>query len=271
MDMAVKRKILVTGGAGLIGSRLVRTLVKQRCKVKVLDTRYGELEAEKDNPNLEFLGIGSDELHGGIADRRMAEESVGDVDVVYHLAVNWDGASWKHALPIPDLFDVNIRGAINLLDGAKSGDVKHFIFASSAAVYGETERTISLRHHAREEQVDEEAVCSPELWDGDPGPAYAILKLTTEKLCLMYHYQYDLPVTVFRLEYVIVGEKELEDHANIHVDDVVNAFILAAMNRKTYGQVYNLAYSSPYMSSEKLQRTLGWHPTATRAFLGRAN
>ena len=156
----MKRKILVTGGAGLVGSRLVRTLVKQGSKVIVLDTRYGELDAEKDNSNLEFLGIDSDELHGGIADTGIAEESVRDVDVVYHLAVNWDGASWKHSLPIPDLFDVNIRGAINLLKAAKSADVKHFIFASSAAVYGETERTITMTHHARDDHVEELAVCS---------------------------------------------------------------------------------------------------------------
>lgn len=166
-------------------------------------------------------------------------------------------------------FDANIRGTLNLLEAAKSHDVKHFIFSGSAAVYGQTERTITLKHHARKEQVDEEAVCRPELWDGDPGPAYAILKLTTEKLCLMYQYQYDLPVTVFRLEYVFAGEKELEDHANIHVDDVVNAFILAAMNKKTYGQIYNVAYPTPYISSKKLQRTLDWQPNTTRAFLVR--
>jgi UDP-glucose 4-epimerase len=268
--MEIKGKVLVTGGAGLIGSRLVCALLKQGRKVRVLDTRYGELGGEKADTNLEFIGIGGDSLRGGIADKRMVDEWVRDVEVVYHLAINWDGASWRHTLPLADLFDANIRGTLNLLEAARSRDLKHFIFSSSAAVYGETERTITLKHGARKERVDEESACRPELWDGDPGPAYAILKLTTEKLCLMYYHRYGLPVTVFRVEYVFVGEKELGDHANIHVDDVVSAFILAAMNKKTYGQIFNLANPTPYISTKKLQRTLGWQPNATRAFLGSA-
>lgn len=260
-------RILVTGGAGLIGSRLVRALLKQRCKVRVLDTSYGELDGEKAHINLEFIGIGSDGLHGGMADKRIVEESIRDVKVVYHLAINWNGASWKHTLPPADLFDANIRGTFNLLEAAKSNDVKHFIFSSSAAAYGQTERTITLRHDGREERVDEESTCRPELWDGDPGPAYAILKLTTEKLCLMYFHQHGLPVTVFRLEYVFTSEGELADYANIHVDDVVSALTLAALNKKTYGQVFNLAYPTSHISTRKLQRTLDWRPNATRAYL----
>lgn len=265
--MKIKGKVLVTGGAGLVGSRLVRALVRQGCKVRVLDTRYGELGDETVGTNLEFIGIGGDSLRGGIADKRVVEESVQGVDVVFHLAINWDGASWTHELPLASLFDVNVRGTLNLLETAKAHGTKHFIFSSSAAVYGQTERTIALKHGAREERVDEESACRPELWDGDPGPAYAILKMTTEKLCLMYYHHYDLPVTVFRVEYVFVGEKELGDHANIHVDDVVSALTLAALNKKTYGQVFNLAYPTSYISTMKLQRTLNWKPNATINFL----
>lgn len=264
--MAVKGKVLVTGGAGLIGSRLVRALLKQQRKVRVLDTRYGELDDEKTNPNLEFMGTDGSDLHGGMTNKRLVEESVRGIDVIYHLAINWDGASWKHTLPLANLFNTNIRGTLNLLEAARSCGAKHFIFSSSAAVYGETERTITLEHRAVERQVDELTVCKPELWDGDPGPAYAILKLTAEKLCLMYHHHHGLPVTVFRIEYVFVGEKELRDHANIHVDDVVRAFMLAAMNRKAYGQVFNVAYPTPYISVKKIRRVLGWRPQRTKAF-----
>jgi len=265
--MKIKGKVLVTGGGGLIGSRLVCALMKQGCKVRVLDTRYGELEDEKSDTNLCFIGIGGDSMHGGIADKGVVKESIKGIDVVFHLAINWDGASWRHKLPLAYLFDVNVQGTLNLLEAAKSFGVKHFIFSSSAAVYGETERTITLKHKARKERVDEESTCRPELWDGDPGPAYAIMKLTCEKLCLMYYHSYGLPVTAFRVEYVFVGENELADHANIHVDDVVSAFTLAALSKKAYGQVFNLAYPTPNISTKKLQRTLGWKPNATRDIL----
>lgn len=141
-----KRKVLVTGGAGLLGSRLVRALLDRDHQVRVLDTRHGELEDVKTSADLEFVGIGSDELRGGMADGQVVRRAVEDVDVVYHLAINWDGASWRHRLPLADLFDTNIRGALNLLEASRSCGVKHFVFSSSVAVYGETERTITLKH-----------------------------------------------------------------------------------------------------------------------------
>jgi nucleoside-diphosphate-sugar epimerase len=190
------------------------------------------------------------------------------VDVVYHLAINWDGFTWRHRLPLPDLFAANTRGTLNLLEAASSHKVKHFLFSSSSAVYGDTQRTISLRGRPLSEKaLDEEAPCRPELWEGDPGPAYAIMKLVLERLCLMYHYQYGLPVTVFRIEYVFVDQEQVDDGANIHADDVVRAFLLATLNRKAYGQVFNVAYPAPYISTRKVERTLGWKPLRTRQFM----
>ena len=268
-DMGSRQRVLVTGGAGLIGSRLVRALLKEGRKVRVLDTRHGELDGQRKNPNLELMGVDASDLRGGMADKGLVEESVRGIDVIYHLAINWDGASWKHALPIADLFDANIRGTTNLLEAARSSHVKHFIFSSSVAVYGETERTLALKQRTGYSVAREDAACWPELWSGDPGPAYGIMKLTTEKLCLMYYHHYGLPVTVFRLEYVFAGQRELKDGANVHVNDVVRAFLLAELNRKAYGQIFNLAYPIAHLSTKKLRRVLGWRPEATKAFLRR--
>jgi len=262
-----KKCVLVVGGSGLLGSRLVRVLLNGENRVKVLDTRYGELDDVKTRTNLEFVGIGDDELRGGMADKQVVREAVEDVDVAYHLAINWDGASWKHELPLADLFEANIKGTLNLLEASRSCGVDHFLFSSSIAVYGETERTISLRQSATENKVvDEETLCLPEVWDGDPGPAYAIVKLATEKLCMMYYYHYGLPVTVFRIEYIFSSERELSDYANIHVDDVVRAFLLATLNEKAYGQVFNLAYPTPYLSVKKITEVLGWRSLKTEEF-----
>jgi len=259
---------LVTGGSGLLGSRLVRRLLRDGQKVRVLDTRYGELGEVKASNGLEFFGIERNELSEGMVDRRTVEDATRGVDVIYHLAINWDGITWRHKLPLPDLFGANIRGTLNLLEAARAHKVKHFLFSSSSAVYGDTQRTISLRGRPLSEKaVDEEAPCRPELWDGDPGPAYAIMKLALERLCLMYHHQYGLHVTVFRIEYVFADQEQVDDGANVHVDDVVRAFLLAALNRKAYGQVFNVAYSAPYISTRKIEKTLGWKPLRTRQFL----
>jgi len=309
----IERKVLVTGGGGFIGSRLVQALLQQGCRVKVLDVQYGRLKGLTD-PNLEFVGIGSNELRGGMASREIVEQAVKDVDVIYHLAINWDGATWKHTHPLGDLFDVNIRGAPTLLEAAKSERVKHFLFSSSCAVYG----------RARALAVDEETVCKPELWEGDPGPAYGIVKLTTEKLCLMYYHYYGLPVTVFRIEVLFDDEEsqmfgrkaidkvskgesieviEGDGQASIHVDEVVQAFLLATLNEDAYGQAFNLSNSATFISdrepyqflieltnseskirlltnpthmnsmvesTEKIENVLGWRPQKTKEDLKKA-
>jgi UDP-glucose 4-epimerase len=308
----LERKALVTGGAGFIGSRLVQKLLERGVSVKVLDSEYGPLGRMKD-PNLEFVGIGGDEFHAGMADRNVVKQAVEGVDVVYHLAINWDGHTWKHQLPLSDLFDVNIRGTLNLLEEAKSQDVKHFLFSSSCAVYGSQ----------GSQPVDEETVCKPELWKGDPGPAYGILKLTAEKLCLLYHHTHNLPTTVFRIEFVFdendalpsreiidnlrgnrtVEVAEGDGYASVHVDEVVEAFLLATLNEKAYGQTFNLSNPSTFItyyelyqflihetesksrvrlasdrehsgraieSIDKIRATLGWKPYKTRDDLKQA-
>lgn len=309
----IERKVLVTGGGGFIGSRLVHTLLREGCRVKVLDTQYGRLKGVA-NENLEFVGIGGNELHGGMASKEIVQQAVKDVDVIYHLAINWNGAIWMHLSPLADLLDANIRGILNLLEAAKSESVKHFLFSSSCAVYGK----------ARSLLVDEETVCKPELWDGDPGPAYGITKLTTEKLCLMYNYHYGLPVTVFRLDVLfddeeaqLLGRRDVEKvvqgeavevtegdgQASIHVDEVIQAFLLATLNKDAYGHVFNLSNPDAFLSdrelyellilltnstseiklvsnpadinpmlesTEKAQRILGWAPQKTKEDLRKA-
>src|SRR5881296_3298048 len=300
-------KALVTGGSGFIGSRLVRRLLKRGHRVRVLDVQTGRLE-HVDDPNLEFVGLGVDPLRGGIFDRNLVRRAVRGVDVIYHLAINWDGHSWRGALPLPELFNANIRGTYNLLEEAKSSGVKHFLFSSSIAVYGKRKSPV----------LDEETPCRPELWKGGPGPAYAIAKLATERLCLMYYHEYGLPVTNFRID-VVFDDSEHQDleletirkarkgetievakgegGACIHVDDVVEAFILATLNRKSFGQVFNLSNPAVYLSDldvcrivvkslgskskvrlvgelaltgpriqsvRKAERVLGWRPRKTR-------
>jgi len=310
----VKKRVLVTGGAGFIGSGLVKALLRKGLTVKVLDIHQGLLE-EESSPNLEFVGIGSDDLRGGMVDRVLAEKAVEGVDVIYHLAINWDGATWAGVHPLASLFDANIRGSVNLLEAAKSHGVRHFLFASSCAVYGDAELS----------PIDEETVCQPEMAPRHLS-AYGIMKLTIEKLCLMYYYHHGLPVTSFRIE-VVFGDDESqltalsgeyinkllngenievvdgEGCASVHTDEVVDAFLLATLNDKAYGNVFNVSNPATYIthnelyqfiirmieskskinvvqnrqriscmpeSIEKIQKTLGWAPQKTKEDLKKA-
>jgi UDP-glucose 4-epimerase len=310
----IKKKVLVTGGTGFIGSRLAKTLLQKGLIVKVLDIQHGLLK-EESSPNLEFIGIGSNELRGGMADKVLVKQAVKDVDVIYHLAINWDGATWAGTHPLADLFDVNVRGTLNLLKAAKSCGVRHFLFASSCAVYGEAESS----------PVGEETVCQPEL-SPQHLSAYGIMKLTAEKLCLMYCHHYGLPVTAFRIEVVFSdNESQLsalsseyidkllkgeeievvneEGCASVHVDEVVDAFLLATLNDKAYGNVFNISNPATYITHqelyqfliqltdskskikvipcglriscmpetiEKIQRIMGWKPQKTKEDLKKA-
>ncbi len=259
-------RTLVTGGAGFIGSRLVRRLLDAGHKVKILDVQTGRLRGV-DNPNLLFVGLGGDPLRGGMLDRSMVKRAVRDVDVVYHLAMNWNGHSWRGELSLPDVFNANISGAWNLLEAARSARVGHFLFAGSIAVYGKKKSPV----------LDEDEVCRPELWKGGLGPSYAILKLATERLCLMYHSEFGLPVTVFRIDVVFDGSEyqdlsaetirkarhgsvidvaQREGGACVHVDDVASAFLLATLKRGSFGQVFNISNPAAYLSDLDVCRVL---------------
>jgi UDP-glucose 4-epimerase len=230
---------LVTGGSGFIGSALVKKLLQENYKVRVLDTtkplKLGNIKSSR----LEFM-------HGSIDDKRIVNEAVMKVDVVHHLALAGNDFSVRDY----EALRVNIEGALNLLNSAHTENVKHFLFASSSAIYGNPRYT----------PIDEEHPCNPEESLVGPGPLYGVVKLTTEKLCMVFWHLYKFPVTVFRIGpvfdervvhglddfiqkgikgetvQVTVGEKD----AFVHVEDVVQAFLKATVNSNAYGQVFNV-------------------------------
>jgi nucleoside-diphosphate-sugar epimerase len=100
------------------------------------------------------------------------------------------------------------------------------------------------------------------------------MKLTTEKLCLMYYHHYELPVTSLRIEVVFSDHESFlsalsskyinkvfegedvevvngEGCASVHVDEVVNAFLLATLNDKAYGYVFNVS-NPTYITHQEL-------------------
>lgn len=237
-------KVLVTGGAGYIGSRQVQMLGQAGHKVRVLDLQPLANECLA-VPACEFV-------HGNLADFASVVRAVQDVDVVYHLA--WGFYPGDERREIQE----NLAGTLNLLAASRAAGVQHFVFVSSAVVYGPTGPG----------RVDEEHACHPER-STIGGPVYGITKLACEKYCLVYHRR-GLAVTVFRLHGVFSAErlgqfghmiecaqagqpvKTIQGAGGeyTHLADVLHVFLLAMANTKAYGEVFNVAGVYTYRDSE---------------------
>jgi nucleoside-diphosphate-sugar epimerase len=125
-------KIVVTGGAGFIGSHLVPVLLANGYSVDVFDSLCsGKVENLKhclDNPQFHFI-------KADIRDKAALLESFRDVDAVVHLAALIDVAA---SVSNPALtHEVNVTGTLNVLQAAARNNIKRVVFASSTAVYGD--------------------------------------------------------------------------------------------------------------------------------------
>src|SRR4030095_15499114 len=130
-------KYLVTGGAGFIGSHIVRKLLEQGDSVRVLDNfSTGKRENLEDLAH-QFNGDRFEVVEGDLRDAARVEEAVRNVEVIFH-----EGAfvSVPQSLEEPQTcFDVNITGTSRLLDTARAAGIRRVVLASSAAVYGESD------------------------------------------------------------------------------------------------------------------------------------
>ncbi|MCD6576184.1 MAG: NAD-dependent epimerase/dehydratase family protein [Nanoarchaeota archaeon] len=119
-------KILVTGGAGFIGSHLVEKLSKEREVIVYDNFSSGKKE---------FLdGINCEIIKGSILDLEKLKEAAKDVEIIYHLAADPDVRK-SYYEPIKN-FEIDAKGTLNVLEAARINDVKKFVFSSSSVVYG---------------------------------------------------------------------------------------------------------------------------------------
>lgn len=167
-------KILVTGGGGFIGSHLVDLLLNQGHSVRVLDNfstgRRSNLP--QDHIDLEIYT-------GDIRIKDDCDNSVSGVDAIVHLAAV---ASVQASVEDPiGTHEVNLVGTVNLLEAARHQGIKRFVFASSAAVYGNTEFI----------PVSEKTTLSPLT-------PYAADKLSSEYYIDFYRREHGLQPVIFR-------------------------------------------------------------------------
>ncbi len=166
-------KIIVTGGAGFIGSTLVDKLIDEGHEVAVLDSL---VSGKKDyiNSQAKFfeVDICAPEVAAVFADFKP--------EIVYHLAAQIDV---RISVSNP-VFDnkVNAAGSLNILENCRLNNVKKFIFVSTGgAIYGEAEE-----------------IPTTESAPTYPLSPYGIHKLTTEKYCMFYQEVYGLDYTILR-------------------------------------------------------------------------
>ncbi|MDD5259604.1 MAG: NAD-dependent epimerase/dehydratase family protein [bacterium] len=127
-------KILVIGGAGLIGSHVVDELVKEDVgEIAIYDNfsrgSYDNIEQSLKDPRVKVFGLGGDVLHTDILN-----EAIKGKDYVFHLAALW----LLHCHDYPrSAFKVNIEGTFNVLEACVQHKVKKLVYSSSASVYGD--------------------------------------------------------------------------------------------------------------------------------------
>jgi len=241
MKLLADMKILVTGGAGFVGSNLVENLVGQNIKIIILDDLFtGRIENLPKSNLIEFV-------KGSVVDEELVKKLVKEVDLVFHLAARNIVVSTKD--PKQD-FAVNIGGTLNILLAAREKRIK-VVYTSSTSIYG----------NPRYLPINED--------DGiNPLSPYSTSKLAGENYCLSFYESYGLPTAVVRYSN-IYGKNQSPDNVycgvvskffdwvmkgqapQIHGDgestrdftyvtDAVEATILAGEKDKSDGKVYNV-------------------------------
>ncbi len=234
-------KIVITGGAGFIGSNLARLLVANSYKVRIFDNlSTGKIDNLKEViEDIEFV-------LGDIADTNMLKKVLKGIDYVVHLAAI---TSVQRSLEEPDLtYKVNFEGTKQLLEFSEKFSVKKFIFASSCAIYGNP-RILPISE------------------DHEPSPLspYAESKLSGEKICIE-HLKRGLDIVILRF-FNVYGPKQ---DSNSPYSDVISRFIKRILNGEPpiiYGdgdQTRDFVYVDDVLSV--IEKTLLSKKTENRIF-----
>jgi len=266
--MAFKlNKVLVTGGAGFIGSHLVEALVGENCAVTVIDNlSSGQLE------NIEAFKENITFVRGDIQDEKTLNKISKGCDAIFHQAAVVSVTQTVKD-PVGSAL-VNDIGAIKVLDAARRNNVQRVVLASSSAVYGDAPQL-------------------PKIESMIPAPLspYAVQKLTNEYYADLYHRLYGIETVCLRyfnvygprqdpsspysgvisifMSKAIAGEVPViygdgrQTRDFVYVGDVVQANLLAAVSPNAAGRVFNVgtSHSVEINSLWQMVSTLAQHHT----------
>jgi nucleoside-diphosphate-sugar epimerase len=243
--MAVTSKVLVTGGAGFIGSNLAEELINQGARVVIIDnfaTGFRE--------NLEEINGTFDFIEGDINDDAVVGRALDGVEVVFHQAAL---PSVPRSVENPvETHRVCVDGTFNLLNAARNAGVKRFIYAASSSAYG-----------------DQPTLPKVESMRPDPLSPYAAAKLAGELYCRAFNNVYGMETYSLRyfnvfgprqnpdsmysgvisrfIDALMTGQRPVifgdgeQSRDFTYIANVVNANIMAAQATTGMGETMNVA------------------------------
>ena len=239
MKALKEQEVVVTGGAGFIGSNLCRTLLEQGAKVIVFDNLYsGKIDFMTD-----LVDKGLNFVQEDIRDPAAIEKATKNCKVIFHLAAQ-TSVPFSMEKPKEDC-EINVIGTLNVLEAARKAGAR-MVFASSCAVYGNPEKRPT-----------------PETYPTHPIAFYGLTKLLGENYCRFYKETYGLEVILLRIFNVygpdchgaiydflnklrrtpdkleILGTgKQSRDF--VYISDMTNFLLKAATSPAAPGQVFNV-------------------------------
>jgi UDP-glucose 4-epimerase len=184
------KRALVTGGAGFIGSNVVKLLREHGALVTVLDNLSSGNRHNLDSFQQVSL------IEGDVRDEAAVKRAVAGVDVVFHLAASV-GNTRSIENPIQDS-EINVIGTLHVLEAARQAGVRKVVFSSSAGIFGEL-KTLPI-------QEDHPI---------DPDSPYGASKLAAEKLCLAYAKLYPLECVCLRYFNVYGVKQRFDAYGNV--------------------------------------------------------
>lgn len=183
-------KALVTGGAGFIGSNIVKLLIDNGHDVRVLDNFLSGYRCNLDD----FASV--ELAEGDIRDAETVSRAMQGIEVVYHLAASVGNTrSIEH--PIDDS-EINIIGTLRILEAARLAGARKVVFSSSAGIFGELKTLPILEDHPVE-----------------PDSPYGASKLGAEKLCLAYAKLYPMECVCLRYFNVYGVNQRYDAYGNV--------------------------------------------------------
>lgn len=231
------KNILITGGAGFIGSRLALRLLKEGCSVTVLDNLSPQIHGENpenDSPLYRSILGKVNFIKGDITNRNDVETALENADAVIHFAA--ETGTGQSMYEIEKYNRVNVSGTALLLDVLvnKTHNVKKFVLASSRAVYGEGKyrnadnetvypenRTLTLMEQGFYEMTDDKGrsltpVATDESSTLHPTSYYGLTKLQQEEMVKLVCSSVALPFVILRYQNVYgVGQSLLNPYTGI--------------------------------------------------------
>ena len=245
VDKQSNCKILVTGGAGFVGSHIVDRLMETGCEIVVFDNfSSGHI----DFIDKHFDKNGFSLIEGDLLNTRKIEMACDDVNFVYHTAANPDVR--LDAMDTKVYFDQNITATYNLLEAMRKNNIPNIVFISTSTIYGEAK-----------------TIPTPEEYGPlAPISLYGASKLACEALITSYSHTFDIHSWIFRFANIVGNRnthgiiadfikklKENPKHLEIlgdgrqsksylHISECVDAIMFAMEHSSEHVNILNIGY-----------------------------